>query len=525
MARATVVALDSPAVQATRIDELQHRYAATVIAQILQMASGVVTASVVPRVLGATTYGNYNFLLNMAGAIRGFSEPSVQQAFFTFSSQEDESGALSRIYALWIFIQLALLLGLIAVAAIFGLTGRIWPGQRLDQVVLITSVDWTMFLVLTLKQLGDSKGLTVRPQIVGTIAAILSLGGLMGLAATHHLSFYTYAALNLATAGSTAAALAYWLLVVNGQRCWTGDVTRRAGIYVRKWWVYARPLILVEYYTPLVAFIGMYLVQVWYGSFEQGQFALGSRWSALVLLFTSAAVTIVWREIAAATAVRDHERATHLYYRFNRRLVFMAIVLATWLACASPMLVPLVAGSQYVGAIPVVMVMAFYPLAQTIGQLSTAGLKATGRTVEFRNLALLLSIPDLAFTYLLVAPASARIPGLGLGALGVAIKMTGFALISVQLYERALARHFGVAYGPILRGFIASLTIVVAIGAVTIFILSSVLHSRWHASAITSLGVTSLTYFVASVAIVFAAPRLVGLDRSELTVVPIRWIR
>src|SRR5439155_1193389 len=141
--------------------------------------------------------------------------------------------------------------------------------------------------------------------------------------------------------------------------------------------------------------LSIYLIQVWYGSIEQGQFALGLRWSALVLLFTSSAVMMLWREIAAATALQEHRRAGQLYYRFNRLLAFLAIVLATWLAFASPTLVPLLAGDQYVGAIPIVMVMAFYPLAQTIGQLSTAGLKAAGRTAEYQKWALLLSIPDL----------------------------------------------------------------------------------------------------------------------------------
>src|SRR3954462_14249697 len=134
-------------------ESIGRRYTATLVAQLVQLAASVAGAGIVPRALGASAYGDYNFLLNMAGTIRGFSEPSVQQAFFTFSAQEERSGPLTRLYGTWVLLQLAFTLGLIAAAAALGWTGRIWPGQRLDWIFLVTFVDWSGFLVLSLKQL------------------------------------------------------------------------------------------------------------------------------------------------------------------------------------------------------------------------------------------------------------------------------------------------------------------------------------------------------------------------------------
>ena len=98
--------------------------------------------------------------------VRGFLEPSVQQAFFTFSSQEKRSGTLTRLYAWWLLGQLGLTLVLIGIAVEARLVGQLWPGQRLDQIVWVTLLDWIMFLALSLQQLGDSKGLTIWPQVV-----------------------------------------------------------------------------------------------------------------------------------------------------------------------------------------------------------------------------------------------------------------------------------------------------------------------------------------------------------------------
>jgi O-antigen/teichoic acid export membrane protein len=389
----------------------------------------------------------------MAGTIRGFTEPSIQQAFFTFSAQDERTGPLTRLYGAWVLAQFGIILGLIAIAAAVGWTGRIWPGQQIDRILLVTVVDWVGFLVLSLKQLGDAKGLTVRPQLIGAGAAVTLLVGLVALATSGHLTFVTYAALNIAAAVVTVIPLVYWLLVRHRHECWAGSTLASARRNVAKWWAYSRPLILVEYYTTGLAALSTYFVQFWYGSTEQGQLALATRWSAVVLIFTSSGIMILWREIAAAAARDDLTAAGELYRKFSQLLVFISLALSTWLALASRTLVPFLAGPQFVGAIPALMVAAFYPLAQTIGQLSTAGLKATGQTVEYRKWALLLSVPDLALTYLLLAPASARVPGLGLGALGAAIKLTGFALVSVGVYEFALMRHLGLNYRTVLAAY------------------------------------------------------------------------
>src|SRR5207247_7341830 len=110
-------------------ESVGRRYAATFGAQCTQLVSSLITAGIVPRHLGPASYGNYSFLLTMSGMLRGFTEPSVQQAFFTFSAQHDESGPLTRMYGTWVLAQLVLLLALIAAIAAMGWTDWVWPGQ------------------------------------------------------------------------------------------------------------------------------------------------------------------------------------------------------------------------------------------------------------------------------------------------------------------------------------------------------------------------------------------------------------
>jgi O-antigen/teichoic acid export membrane protein len=121
------------------------------------------------------------------------------------------------------------------------------------------------------------------------------------------------------------------------------------------------------------------------------------------------------------------------------------------LSIASPVLVTRFAGADYTRAIPVLAIMAFYPLQQTFGQLNGTAFKAAGRTAEYRNISIALSIPDMLLTYWLIAPADAIVPGLDLGALGVAVRMVIYGLISVQVYEWRNAKYFDIPYARLLR--------------------------------------------------------------------------
>ena len=448
--------------------------------------------------------------------IRGFTEPSAQQAFFTFSSQSVRSGPLSKLFALWSVAQFGLIVGVVLLSSVLGFTPWIWPGQSVAQILPITVLDWLFFLAITLRQLGDSKGLTARPQVISAAVSVMTAVALVLLAAVGRLTFATFVGLNLVSSATVCVVLGYWLLVRHSDLCWTGSMTSGARMHLRRWWQYARPLIALEYDLPLTGFLSMYLIQALYGSTEQGYFALASRWSTLVLVFTGAALTIVWREIAAAIAGGRRDRAAEVYLRFSRLLVFIAVTLSLWLSFGSHSLVLAVAGEQYRPAIPIVALMAFYPVAQTYGQLSGAALKAAEQTIDYRNWSMLLSIPDVLLTYVLVAPATALVPGLGLGAMGVALKMAVYPLVSVQLFEWLALRFFGVSYGAELSRKLWMVGILLLCAVLTLRMLPDAFERYADQTPAAAMLISSVAYFLLIGSLVLRWPRLAGIARADL---------
>lgn len=498
---------------AATADSVKSRYVVTLGAQIFRMLLSVVTASIVPRTLGPAVYGNYSFLLSTAAALRGVLDNSTQQAFFTFSAQESASGSLTRLYAKVLAVQMLVVFCIIGVVAAAGRTDWLWRGLDLDQIVWVTLVDWFTFLALSLQQLGDSKGLTVRLQLLGSAVAALTLAALLAFWVSGTLNFYTFAWTNLAGAAATCVLLGYWLFVKHTAIFWSRGPSVRG--YVARWWSFARPLLLLQYYFPLATYLGVFLIQKWYGSQEQGYYALAVQWAAFAMIFTNAAVWIFWREIAHYSALGDAAQTSRTYEQFCGLFFLLVLILACWLAASSGLLVRIVAGERFLDARGVVAIMAFYPVAQTLGQLTMACLRATERTSSYARWSVLLSIPDLLLSYFLLAPASASVPGLHLGAVGMAVKTVAYGLLSAHVYDWVNCRHLRIGFAATVGRRLVALAAVGSLAIGALGWLGSWLVYEGLPSVATLLA-TSCVYGAALAALIWVWPGLAGMTRDQM---------
>jgi len=74
----------------------------------------------------------------------------------------------------------------------------------------------------------------------------------------------------------------------------------------------------------LLANLGLYLIQKWYGSEEQGYYALALQWCSFAMVFTTSGVWIFWREIAHHNAAQDLRHTARTYEQFSALFFFLA---------------------------------------------------------------------------------------------------------------------------------------------------------------------------------------------------------
>ena len=213
---------------------------------------------------------------------------------------------------------------------------------------------------------------------------------------------------------------------------------------VGKYWIYCRPLILLSMAGFLYGFADKWMLQRFGGASQQGYFQVASQFASVSLLATTSILSIFWKEIADASAKRDHSRIADLYRKATRALVMLGAIFSGFLLPWSEEIVAIVLGQAYAQSWPVLAIMLIYPIHQAMGQIGGTMFLASGQTQRFMVISLFIMFGSIPFSYFALAPSSGiLIPGLGLGAIGLASKMVLVNVVSVNLQAWVIARYGG----------------------------------------------------------------------------------
>jgi O-antigen/teichoic acid export membrane protein len=148
-------------------------------------------------------------------------------------------------------------------------------------------------------------------------------------------------------------------------------------------------------------------------------------------LFVTAMTPLLMREMAVAHGNNDPGEMGRLLDRFAPPLYAVAAWFSCFMVVEAPAVVRLFGGAEFAGAMAAVRIMAFYPVHQGYGQLVSAAYYATGETRALRNITLISLAGGFLCAWVLLAPGERG--GWGLGAAGLAVKMTVVQMATVNL--------------------------------------------------------------------------------------------
>jgi O-antigen/teichoic acid export membrane protein len=213
------------------------------------------------------------------------------------------------------------------------------------------------------------------------------------------------------------------------------------GQIVSNFYTYCKPLIFVTVGLFIYDFLDKWMLQRFAGAKQQGFFQIANQFSAISLLVTSSILNVFWKEIASANEEGNHEKVKYLYLRVTRGLVFISAAVSGFLIPWSENIVFSFLGEKYLAAFPILSVMLLYPVHQGIGQVTGTMFLASGQTPKYMKLALFNMALSIPVSYLLLAPPDAfGIPGLGLGAFGMSVKMVVLQIFGVNLAAWIIAK-------------------------------------------------------------------------------------
>jgi O-antigen/teichoic acid export membrane protein len=360
--------------------------------------------------------------------------------FFTLLSMRPRGRHFFTAYASWTFgVQMIGTLVFLALAPA-SLLSKAWQGQSRGLLILaftavfLSTQGWNSVI-----QLGEAQRRTFFVQLVSTGQALVHLALLAFAAISGYLT------LNLVLLLLTVEFTILMVLTAPPlvkMSIVLAPVEQSWQNVIRDFVDYCRPVAVYGYVGFIYTFADRWLLQHFGGAAQQGLFAFAQQFGAISILATAAMMNVFWKEIAEARAFGNLDRLRELYVRSRRALFFTA----AWTSCLlipwSGQLLVLAVGSQYASGALVLTLMFLYPVHQSLGQLQSTFLIATGETRLYATIGLVAMTASIIAAYFLLASPSANVPGFGLGAVGLAGKMVGLQLIQVLFMGVVISRKY-----------------------------------------------------------------------------------
>jgi len=521
--RSAIVAHLVPSTEGSLALSFQRRFLISVGANLVRAGLSFMTGMLLARGLGPTLYGDMAFLLGTFVSIRALLDLGSSSAFYTFISQRPRGPVFFLRFSGWLATQFVLTALFVCWLAPDSLFLRVWLTQPREMVVLALLASFVQQPLWTVVgYVGESLRRTHQVQLLSTLVSLFYLLVVALLLWLDKLTLpRVFVLLALQYAVASLGAYFWWRGEIGAQPASPPSWSDMFDEYRR----YCAPMVALSVVTFFYSFLDRWLLQWAGGSEQQGFFQVASQFAQVSLLAAISVMNIFWREVAEAWEKRDHAKVARLYQLISRGLVLLSAALTGLVLPWVPLLLGPLLGKAYDGAWLVLSVMLCYPVHQSLGQVNGAMLLACGRTREQMFNGLLSMLVSIPVSYFVLAPEQAAIPGLKLGALGLALKALAVSLIMVNFQSWLLARYHGWRFDW--RYQLFGIPFLILLGWVLSFPLQLAVDSldlAWL-GALLAFCVAAPLYLAAVLLLIWKCPKCLGLGPAEQSLMLLLWQR
>jgi len=516
-------------------NSLKKRFMFKLLVNFISVFLGLIVILFIPRILGPENFGRFEFVTNNFKLIMEMLALQVPIAYFNWVSRKGhkQNTDLATSFTLYFSVLITFVFALfILTVVLFKFNYVLWP--EISPRYLMMAF---LFVVITFFNqffiyLADAKALTVGLEKIRLFQNFIKTVILLALALLGLLTLKSYFVAQIIVVLLATIILFLWLEKKKSFETKIFKIWAFSKEEVNKyyWFVksYVRPLIILMVSSFLFLYFDRWFLQLIGGSVQQGYFGLSDRLGSLAFIFTSAMTPLITREFAHAYEENDIQRTRYLFNRI-KIFLFIATVTGCFLSIQSKNVIGIVGGNAFKNAFIPISIMALYPIHQTFGQLSAALLLATGRTKIYSNIGISTMLLSLPFTYILLAPKDYLIPGLNLGATGLAIKMVILQVIATNIQLYFNMKYLKQSFLKWIWFQIVSITVLFAGSFVSSILAGMLIRSFgtlsilniWSINqdiygSIVKLILSGSLYLIVVVSLVMFFPSIIGCKREEL---------
>jgi len=487
--------------------DVPRRFSVTAIANVSRAALSFGTSLLLARWLGPQEYGTLAFLTGTFLGVRQLLDLGTSQAFFTFLSQRARPRSFVLGFFAWQAVQFALMCVVLGLLAPDAWLERAWQGEARGLVVLAFAAVFLQNSVWpAVQQAGESQRRTARVQFLGSAVMAIHLlavyllwrFGLLGL-------YAVYAALLVEYLAASLLAHRGFRYASDGDRLSTAAAFRMYSSY-------CAPLAFYSAVGFAGIFADRWLLQRFGGGVEQAYYGVGAQFATIALLGTTSVLSVYWKEMAEANHERNAARMKRLFNTVSRSTYLLSALAAGFLIPWASDVLALLLGDAYLPGATTLAIMFLYPVHQSLGQIGGATLYATERVRLLVVSGTIFTVLGIVASYFVLAPPGAPLPGMGLASRGLALKMVGVQLLSVNVTRMLIVRGSSWSFDGFFQ--VVSLGSALALGFLSrVFVHATPLGPD---SPRQQLLMGGLAYGLCSAFLVLSFPSLAGLTRAEV---------
>jgi len=488
-------------------NSLKKRYSIKLFANIISGIIGAILVAIVPKALGPVAYGQFVYLQDFFMKAIGFLDMGSSIAFFTKLSANQNRKELIIFYFIYSLIVLVLILLFAFLIKTFGYTEKFLPNIPHQYIYMGLFLGFFTWVTQIFIKISDAYALTVSVELIKIGHKIVSLLLLLWFVYftafdLHNYFYFQYIAL------SSFLLIIIWLFIKKD--IFKNILNSQFSILnlTQEFIEYCHPLLAYSILALFVGFLDIWMLQKFGGSTQTGFYGLAYSFASMCFLFTSAMTPIITREFSKSYAQNDLKEMRKLFYRYIPMLYSISAYFAIFISFQSENVLMIFTDENFKDTYLVLVVMAFYPIHQTYGQLSASIFYATGQTKLMRNISFFTQPLGAIVSFLLIYL-------LGLGAIGLAWKMIllQFIGVNIQLYFNSKFLNFDLKYFLLHQFYAILFFIVMAFISSEIIIVSS---------PILSFLLSGLLYTFLVIIFTYIFPQVFSLKRNEINNILIR---
>jgi len=410
-------------------DSLRKRYLIKLFSNIVNGIINIFIVAIVPSALGPVAYGQFTYIQQFFAQLISFFDAGTSTAFFTKLAKNTDRVELIKFYFLYAFLLFVFLSVTIFALDNFNYLSYLFPNISQKYVyfgILFAFLVWftTIFIYIS-----DSFVLTISVESIKIFHKIISLGLLLffiyyfSLDLTYYF-YYHYVSLIL-----FIFIISY--LFRSKEIFSKRMLSAHLNIFKlsKEFISYSSPLFTFNTLSIVFGLFDLWLLQTISGSVQTGFYGLAYAIAAMCFLFTSAMTPLITREFAKSYESNDMENIKKLFLKYIPMLYAIAAYFSVFISFQSEALIQIFTDEKFKDAYLVLVIMAYYPIHQTYGQLSGSVFYVTEQTKIIRNIGLFSILLGFVLSFILIYVFN-------LGAIGLGWKMVLVQIISVniQLY-------------------------------------------------------------------------------------------